>query len=224
MPTTMQPMEIHVFDRDAEVLITARRLPHWAQAGAITFITWRTDDSIPAPVLAQWRADQCRWLRAHEINPDQPDWRKQLAGLPSASREEFQRTFSDRWHEELDAYHGACVLRQPELAKIVATSLHHFDSDRYVLTDFVIMPNHVHLLAAFPDEAAMLAQCESWKHYTAVQINRALDRKGRFWEQDGFDHLVRSDEWFEHYRRYIAENSNRARLAAGEFIHFSKVL
>jgi type I restriction enzyme R subunit len=220
----VEPLPLHVFDRDAEVLITERRLPHWAQAGAITFITWRTDDSIPAPILAQWRADRCRWLRARGIDPDAPDWRAQLGGLNRALQREFRREFSERWHNELDACHGACVLRQCELAQIVADSLRHFDGERYLLTDFVVMPNHIHLLAAFRDEPAMLAQCESWKHFTAVRINRCLARKGRFWEQDGFDHLVRTEEHFAYFRRYIAENPLKARLREGEYIHFSKPL
>jgi len=217
-----EPFPVHLFDREADVLITERRLPHWAQAGAVTFITWRTDDSIPAPVLAQWRADRCRWLRAHGIDPNQPTWQARLAALEIPLRKEFHRAFSERWQNELDAGHGACVLRRPELARIVADSLRHFDGDRYVLSDFVVMPNHVHLLAAFPDEPSMLTQCESWKHYTAVKINRILGRKGRFWEQDGFDHLVRTQEQLEALRRYIAENPSKARLAAGQFIHFSK--
>ncbi len=115
------------------------------------------------------------------------------------------------------------MLRQPELAKVVAESLQKFDGDRYELTDFVVMPNHVHLLAAFPNEEAMLKQCENWKHYQAVQINREIGSSGRFWQQDGFDHLVRSPEQFEHFRRYIADNPSKARLSAGEFIVWSKV-
>jgi type I restriction enzyme R subunit len=220
----VEPFPIHSFDREAGIAIIDRRLPHWAQAGTITFITWRTDDSIPAPVLAQWRADRCRWLRRHGIDPNQPHWQTQLAALGIALQREFQRELSERWHNALDAGHGACVLRKPEFAKIAADSLMHFDGDRYVLTDFVIMPNHVHLLAAFPDEAAMLAQCESWKHYTAVKINRFLGRKGRFWEQDGFDHLVRTQEQYEWLRRYVAENPVKARLQVGQFIHYSKPL
>ena len=211
-PDMSDSLAIHAFDREGDVLVAERCLPHWAQAGAVTFITWRTNDSIPAPVLLQWRTDRCRWLRVHGIDPDRPDWRTQLAELPPPQRTEFLRTFSERWHRELDACHGACVLRRPELAETVADSLKHFDGDRYVLTDFVVMPNHVHLLAAFRDEAAMLSQCESWKHFTAVRINRALGRKGRFWEQDGFDHLVRSEGLFNYHRRYIAENPSRRGL------------
>jgi REP-associated tyrosine transposase len=114
------------------------------------------------------------------------------------------------------------VLRQPALSQIVTDSLLHFDGDRYELTDFVVMPNHVHLLVAFPDEESMLRQCDSWKHFTSTQINPALGRKGHFWQQDGFDHLVRSVEQFEYLRRYIADNSRRARLRPDEYRHLSK--
>ena len=68
----------------------------------------------------------------------------------------------------------------------------------------------------------MLTQCEGWKHFQAVQINRAISSSGRFWQQDGFDHLVRSEEQFEHFRRYIADNPRKAGLSPGEFIVWSK--
>jgi putative transposase len=90
------------------------------------------------------------------------------------------------------------------------------------MLDFVVMPNHVHLLASFPAEDSMLVQCESWKHYTATQINRSLTRHGRFWQQDDFDHLVRNDGQFTFLRRYIAENPEKARLAEGQFKHYSR--
>lgn len=70
------------------------------------------------------------------------------------------------------------MLRQPEVSAIVAESLLHFDGDRYLLTDFAVMPNHVHLLVAFPDADAMLLQCTSWKPYTATKINRLVHQKG----------------------------------------------
>ena len=108
------------------------------------------------------------------------------------------------------------------MAQIVADSLLKFDGDRYELTNFVVMPNHVHLLAAFRDEEAMLTQCEGWKHFQAVQINRAIGASGRFWQQDGFDHLVRSEEQFAHFQRYLADNPRKAGLPPGEFIVWSK--
>ena len=53
-------------------------------------------------------------------------------------------------------------------------------------------------------------QCDSWLHYTAVRINQAIDEKGKFWQQEPFDHLVRNPEQYEYLRRYIAENPHKA--------------
>ena len=109
------------------------------------------------------------------------------------------------------------MLSDPELSRLVADSLLHFDGDRYELSSFVIMPNHVHLLGAFVSHDGMLKQCEPWKRFTATRINAALNRKGRFWQQDGFDHLIRSDRQFQYYRDYIAKNPDKANLKAGEY-------
>ncbi|HEX7446165.1 MAG TPA: transposase [Pirellulales bacterium] len=217
-------LPFHLFDRKADVFIVNRKLPHWSQPGTVAFVTWRTNDSMPAAILRQWFGDRDRWLRAHGINPAEANWRERLAGLGRRVVEAFQESFWERWHDALDECHGACVLKTPELAEIVEKSLHHFDDDRYLMLDYVVMPNHVHLLASFPDEASMLAQCKSWKHYTAVQINRRLRQHGRFWQQDGFDHLVRNDEQFAYLRRYIAENPAKARLAKAECKRFSRQL
>jgi REP element-mobilizing transposase RayT len=215
-------LPLQVFDPKQEITVVNRRLPHWSQAGTISFITWRTWDSIPAKVLADWRAERRHWLTLHGIDAASGDWQSQLQQLAPAHRQEFQRHFSDRWNEHLDACHGDCVLRRPEIAQIVAESLIHSDGDRYELTDFVIMPNHIHLMASFPGDDLMLRQCESWKHFTATKINRLLNRKGRFWQQDSFDHLVRSTQQFLYLRSYIAENPLRAKLQAGHWVHWSK--
>jgi type I restriction enzyme R subunit len=215
---------IQVFDRAQEYAVVERRLPHWTQAGTICFITWRTWDSIPAPVLEKWLGERDTWLARHGIDPQRADWNDRLQSLDKRLVAEFREYIADRWNGHLDECRGSCVLRRPELSKIVSDSLLHFDGDRYDLTDFIVMPNHVHVLCAFPEESAMLSQCESWKHFTATKINRALGRRGRFWQQDGFDHLVRSPDEFSHFRCYIADNPRFARLQAEDFVHWSKKL
>ena len=217
-------MDLHFFDRNTEFTVIERRLPHWVQPGVLCFVTWRTDDSIPASVLEEWRQERRQWLRQHGINPISRRWRQQLQSLDIEAQTDFDQHFSKRWHEELDACHGACVLGEHSNAEIVSKSLRYFDGDRYELTDFIVMPNHVHLLVVFRAENPMLAQCESWKHFTAHQINQSLGTSGRFWQQDGFDHLVRSVEQFEHFRRYIARNGIEAGLSPSEYLHYSKPL
>jgi hypothetical protein len=43
-----------------------------------------------------------------------------------------------------------------------------------------------------------------------------LGQAGRFCQQDGFDHLVRSVEQFDHFRRYIARNGIKAKLSSSD--------
>ncbi len=179
---------------------------------------------MPKEVVQHWQSERSQWLRVHGIDSEASNWSALLQSLDKEKQNDFYRTFSTRWHECLDGCHGDCVLKDPDLAAIVGDSLKFADGETYDLTDFVVMPNHVHLLASFSDEAAMLKQCESWKHWTARQVNLSLGRKGRFWRQDGFDHLVRSEEQFQHFRRYIRRNPVKARLQPGSFLHYSKAL
>ena len=112
----------------------------------------------------------------------------------------------------IDECHGQCLLRQPKLAKIVADAFLHFDGLHYRLGDFIVMPNHVHLLAMFPSADALKSQCDSWLHYTARQINREIGGQGKFWQQEPFDHLVRTPEQYDYLRQYIAGNPRKAPL------------
>jgi len=213
--------ELQFFDPEAEYWVAWRRLPHWTQPGTICFVTWRTVDSMPKPVVARWIAERNLLFQKYGIAPNE-NWKVAIDRLAPADGIRIHRKLTERWDEFLDECHGACVLKRAHLSEIVTDSLQHFDGDRYTLTDFVVMPNHVHLLAAFPDEMAMLKQCHSWKRYTAVRINQALKISGEFWQSDGFDHLVRSEEQFVHYRRYITDNPRRAGLRDGEYRHYSK--
>jgi putative transposase len=200
------------FNPHDDTLITQRKLPHWAQDGAVVFITWRTVDSMPQQTLEAWRTERFTWLSAHGIDPSIPGWKTKVQDLPADQMTEYHDLFTTRWHEHLDAGHGACLLQQPEFSQIVHDSLLHFHGQRYDMHAFVIMPNHVHLLATFADRAGMLQQCESWKHYTAHLIHRQLGTKGRFWQQDAFDHLVRHENQFQRLEQYIAENPTKAGL------------
>ncbi len=206
-----------------EGLVTKSRghLPHWDQQVATYFITWRTADSLPKPVWETWRAERDSWLRAHDIDPTNPHWRADMENLSAETRQDFRR-FSKLLETELDQGHGECPLKHPEFSKIVAASLHHFDGDRYQLGDFIVMPNHVHLVVGGLARGTMLKQVESWKKWTSLEINRALGRKGRFWQDESFDHLVRNGDSFQKYRRYIRENPVKARLRHGEFIHYER--
>ncbi len=207
-----------VFDPQRELLIHECCRPHWSQAGTIVFITFRTQDSIPRAVLERWEREKQDWLRQ----------RGHTSGLHSSlilskltlpEQLEFRKEFNRTREEYLDTCQGRCVLKRPEIARFVSDALLHFDGVRYRMGDFVIMPNHVHLLAAFPSAEVMREQYDSWLHFSAARINPLIGSKGKFWQQEPFDHLVRSPEQYDYLRTYIAENPVKARLQSGEYLH-----
>jgi REP element-mobilizing transposase RayT len=214
---------LQFFDPKQEHTIAWNSLPHWAQAGTVCFITWRTADSLPAAVVERLAEQRRELLRALGLNPN-GDWRCDLRKLALADRVRAQWALFATWDHELDRGAGACVLSRPELSAIVEASLLHFDVERYELTDFVVMPNHVHVLVAFHEEDMLMAQCRSWKRYTSGQIQKALGRTGAFWQIEQFDHLVRDEDEFTRYRQYIAENPPKAHLPPGSFRLYSKEL
>lgn len=209
-----------LFDPKADFSIRETCKPHWSQSGAVVFITFRTRDSIPAEVIGRWERERCDWLIRSGVMPhDAIQWSEYVDGLAPEAREAFSEQFYLQQERYLDDCRGDCVLRSPKMSKIVHDALMHFDGDRYRMGDFIVMPNHVHLLASFSSGDSMGKQCRSWTHYTAVQINRLSGKKGAFWQTDPFDHLVRSPEQYDYLRQYIADNPKKARLSEGEYLH-----
>ena len=170
-----------LFDPSADFRITGgTNLPHWYQPGVTYFVTFPTEDSIPDAVAQRWYAEREHWLGQRGISAAQSNWRGQLAELSCDQRKQFHETFSRQYMENLDQGWGACVLRRTELSQIVVDSLMHFDGNRYRMGDFVVMPNHVHLLVCLIAETDIVEQAYSWKKFTAGKINKALGKRGRF--------------------------------------------
>jgi type I restriction enzyme R subunit len=213
-------MPFEFFDPQAEFSVReGGNLPHWYQLGVTYFVTFRTEDSVPQDLARSWYAQREAWLRREGFDPASATWKKALKKRPELERV-FHRTFTRQFMEYLDRGYGACVLRRADLAKIVGDSFLHFDVQRYHLGDFIVMPNHVHLLVCLLGTTEIESQCWSWKKFTAGKINHALGRRGRFWQEESFDHLVRSPEQFTALQVYIAENPRKANLPAGEFLHY----
>ena len=210
---------LELFDPKREFVVRRGALPHWYQPGVTYFVTFRTENSVPQPLLRSWHLRRDQWLWAHGIDPGDAHWETRLAATPGLERE-FHERFTRAFMQYLDRGHGACPLRDPCVAEIAAGALLHFDGQRYELGDFVVMPNHVHAIVCLTGNTEIEAQCKSWKKFSAVGINRLLGRRGRFWQEESFDHLVRSGAQFEHFQRYIARNPQQARLREGEYLHW----
>jgi REP element-mobilizing transposase RayT len=107
---------------------------------------------------------------------------------------------------------GSCLLKIPEIAGLVQEALTHFEGDRYFLSNWCIMPNHVHIVVSPLGQHRLSAIIHSWKSYTSHQINKKLGRKGSVWEAESFDHLIRSAQALEHLMNYTESNPVAAGL------------
>lgn len=201
------------FSPNAETRVFRNRLPHWRQPGVTYFITTRMADSVPHGVLRQWQVERENWLRSNDCKEPED-----LDGLPDKIRREYHERFTAAWHRFLDAGSGECALRDPENACVVASALRHFDGERYLLDDFVVMPNHLHVLVTPAPGHELSDILKSWKGFAARQINQRTGRSGALWQPESFNHIVRSPEQLERFRRYIEENPVKGRLRCGEYL------
>ena len=132
-------------------------------------------------------------------------------------------------HEELDRCHGSCLLRLAKTRAILAESLHFFHGKRVALGDFVIMPNHVHVLLIPFDGWELENLLESIKKWSSRLIGQHFNRppnaasntgsrsrRPRFWQQETYDRIIRDAEELSAFRRYIASNPEAAKVRKDE--------
>ncbi len=88
----------------------------------------------------------------------------------------------------------------------------------------IVMPEHVHLIfdvCRDQDTApfSLLEVMQNRKGVSAHRINRLLKRKGKVWQEESFDHVLRSEERLEDRIEYLRQNPVRRGLcrAAEEY-------
>jgi REP element-mobilizing transposase RayT len=179
-------------------------LPHWQQKNVWYFVTFRLADSLPAETVEEIKKERELWLIKHRKNNNEPFSIEEL--------KEYYRLFSERVEKLLDDCLGSCVLRQEKIAKIVADALMYFNKKKYILDDWVIMPNHVHILVKPINEYTLTEITHSWKSFTANEINKVLGRSGQLWLHESYDHIVRNERAFYAIKNYIRNNPIKANL------------
>ncbi len=194
------------FQSASDTFRTRHKLPHWQQSQCVCGMTFRLADSLPQHLLNGWREVRESWLEHHP-----KPWTDKI-------EDEYHERFTKQIQRWLDQGYGGCVLKEPEAAAIVSSKLHERDGVDYVLWSYVIMPNHVHVLFSFKDGEDLPMIAQRWKGGSSRGINALLGRKGRLWQPDYFDRLVRNEARFAMGLDYIVNNPLKAKLRAGEFL------
>lgn len=183
-------------------------LPHVKREGADYFVTFRMADSLPQKVLLQYEGERAARLRRLNEN-------RRLGKVTDDTEELINRDFMRVVERYLDQGAGACHLRRPEIAGLVAGALKFFHEQRYLLREWVVMPNHVHVLFWPMSNQRVGEIVKSWKQFISLRAKRILGLPGgRFWQPEPYDHWVRNDAERARIARYIRRTPVTARLCA----------
>lgn len=176
---------------DRKVFHTRGYLPHLDPECGTQFVTWRLADALP-PAAIQEITDHIDHLPESE-----------------RKRERYRRV-----EAYLDAGHGSCILRRPDVAIVLQSILREGDGGLYHLHRWVIMPNHVHVLLTLEQYAELGHVIQRIKGSTSHAINRLLGQSGRLWQPEYFDRLIRDAAHLEKVGQYIEWNPVKAKLCA----------
>ena len=169
-------------------------LPHFDVPGLIQTLTFRLNDALPTTVLKAFEAES--------------------GDLDDKTEKEKRRRLKIEAY--LDAGHGSCLLRDSAAAGIVQDALLHFDTERYRLIAWCIMPNHVHvIIGCFPGHP-LARVLHSWKSFTAHAINQAFHSTGALWQKEYHDRFIRDAPHFQRALHYLEQNPVKAGLVASK--------
>jgi REP element-mobilizing transposase RayT len=178
-------------------------LPHLKREGASYFVTFRLEGTLPVDVLVRLKSERERIVSQALASKRPLTWQEQ---------QELFVWYSKRVDQYLDAGHGDCWMRHPKIAKIVADALRFHVGQRFDLLAWVVMPNHVHIVVHPLGQWTLSKILQSWKGYTAREINKSLQRNGSFWQSEAYNHLIRDDADMHRCCQYTTMNPVSAGL------------
>lgn len=202
-----------------------RHLPHWQPPGATFHVTFRLDGSLPRHAVEELRQ------RREEMEKELTRVKDTEAG--SRLRKDFRWKIFEKFEALLDGEsRGPHWMNKPEIGEIVRNALHYYDRVRYDLIAFCVMPNHVHVIitsagspeptsgddgkgdgSGVPSNLYVVSEIfGSIKKYTARRASRILHRSGAFWQDESYDHVIRTQEELERTIEYVLNNPVKAGL------------
>jgi putative transposase len=112
------------------------------------------------------------------------------------------------------------IFRRETTANLLLDTLAHYrDAGKYLLHEFVIMPDHLHALITPSEEISL----ERAMQFIKGGFSFRLKARGPVWQESFTNHRIRDLEDYDKHREYIRLNPVRARLAekAEEYLYSS---
>jgi putative transposase len=111
-------------------------------------------------------------------------------------------------------WQGRTVFQVPENAEILIEALFHYrDSKAYALHEFVVMPDHLHLMLTPGATTSLEKAIQLIKGGSSYQIRKAHNQKMEIWQVGFHDWTIRDANDWQSKVEYIHTNPIRAKLA-----------
>jgi putative transposase len=110
--------------------------------------------------------------------------------------------------------------RHERWARLMLSTIHHYEGTGYKLHAYVVMPDHLHLLVT-PTESVEKSM-QLIKGGFSFRAKKELEWNGEIWQSGFTDHRIRDEEdWLKHLA-YIQNNPVDAHLV-GDAVHYEFV-
>ena len=189
-----------------------QKLPHLYPIGATFFVTFRLQGSLPQGFLKGIELEYEAAL--HRIKTSNVSNHKEL--IYNEQKRLFKK-YDDGLHK---VYNGVDYLKNNQIANLIAKKMKHYDGELYELHSYTIMSNHVHIVF---DTSLQLRELEGEvttdnyvqvdkimqliKGGTSYEANQILNRTGKFWQKESYDHYARDFQELRNINFYVIKNA-----------------
>jgi putative transposase len=112
-------------------------------------------------------------------------------------------------------WQGRHVFQVPEIAEMLLQTMFHYrERDAYLLHEFVLMPDHFHLLLTPSATTSLEKAIQLIKGGSSHGIHKQRDQGMAIWQEGFFDWTMRDADDWQTKVEYIRMNPVRAKLAA----------
>lgn len=113
------------------------------------------------------------------------------------------------------AFSGQALFQSERVASLlIEVLLEYRKQGKFLVHEFVIMPNHMHVLLTTVEGITLERSVQFIKGGFSFRAGKQLEMRGEIWQRGYVDHRIRDAGDFASHREYIRQNPVNAHLAA----------
>jgi putative transposase len=120
---------------------------------------------------------------------------------------------SNTYFVTANAFAGQAIFQSERMANLlIETLLDYRSQGKYFLHEFVIMPNHLHILFTTRTGITLERAIQLIKGGFSHRAGKRLEMYGEIWQRGYVDHRIRDVNDFAQHKQYIHQNPVKTNL------------